>query len=129
VAADLVRQLEDREFGGPGGEAAFATEVAQLGEDRHGGVVGGLGDDVVELGAGERDAAGAPRGLRPGGAQQPRVESRDRVFPPWPAQLRQPSPRLGVEAGTEDRGELIGHGAIVRGARTGARPSSSSPRC
>ena len=41
--------LEQRELGGPGGEAARAAELVELGEHGHEGIVCGLHRNVVEL--------------------------------------------------------------------------------
>jgi len=95
VPADLAGHLEDRELRRPGGEEAFAAEVVELAEQRERRVIGGLGGDVVELGAAEREASAAAGDLLVGDAQQAFVEPGDGRLVTGAAQVLDPAFGIG----------------------------------
>src|SRR4030095_11516906 len=62
VTAEASRDLEQREFAGPGGEAGVAAKLWKLSEDRHRRVARGLVTQVVHFLPPSLRQAGAPPG-------------------------------------------------------------------
>jgi hypothetical protein len=114
MAANLVRDLDDRELRRPGGEEAFAAKAVELCEDRDERVVRRLVGEIVELGAAEREPRAAPGDLAAGDLEEPLVQPANRLEAPRPAQIDQPAGRLEVwsEGRGGDRCKCQG-GAIV----------------
>ena len=113
-AAQLDARLEQGELVHPGAEAARAAEVVEPRQHAHQRVGGGLARDVVErLAAQVRQHRPAAGDLEPGGAQQERVQPRDRLVANGPvgAQRAQPFARVVVEQTSRRReDELLGSG-------------------
>jgi hypothetical protein len=128
MAADLVRDLEDRELRRPGGEEALAAEAVELGEDRHERVVRRLVGEIVELGATEREPGSAPGDLAAADPKEPLVQASHRLEAPRPAQVDQPAGRLevGSERWGSDRRCKCQGGAIVDTSGTSATDVISS---
>jgi hypothetical protein len=96
AAPDLHRRLQERELVGPGGEAAVAAEVVELGQDGHERVVGALDGEIVEVGVAQVRAATAARDLEARGAQQQRVQAGDRPVALGTVRAQSGEPRFGV---------------------------------
>jgi hypothetical protein len=91
---DLAGHLEDDELARPGGEPALVAELADLGDDRHNRVRGGLVRQIVQFGPGDPQLPAAAARFRPRDAQQHLVQPGRGALPPDPGRAQRPDPLI-----------------------------------